>query len=412
MKERRLFQLSNKEKYSLFTAFVVFCALIMGITVYMNNKTINDSHAMLEKSVEYQLISVASAAREIIDEYSFVAYNSLEDIDNNYYRTQREQLCTLQEKAGAQYIYALKMQGDDAVFVYDTDVEAEPFITYDLDDALERAFQGEEVTGISNVDDEYGSFSTAAVPLYKDEKIIGVVAVDIEDKLIIESRAIAKRNVILMVCILGITLLAMSVLVYILLNRMKKMQDKLKRMANYDKLTNLPNRQYLMDYLAEITSKGRKDPFALLFVDLDNFKKVNDNAGHDAGDALLQNIGHYLDNAQTDNKRVFRPGAGPLNIAARIGGDEFVLIAPGISNELEANAFARQLLDGFGNQEIDRYIEKYEVGLSIGVALYPFHTDNYNVLIKYADIAMYHAKFGGKNCYRIYDDEMSSKEEK
>lgn len=66
----------------------------------------------------------------------------------------------------------------------------------------------------------------------------------------------------------------------------------------------------------------------------------------------------------------------------------------------------------FNKKGIARDIEKYQVGLSFGVALYPYHSDNCNVLIKYADIAMYHTKSDGKNCYRVYNDEMTSKDEK
>lgn len=184
------------------------------------------------------------------------------------------------------------------------------------------------------------------------------------------------------------------------------MQTKLKRQALYDNVTNLPNRQYLMDYLARLTSGPEKTPFAILFIDLDNFKLVNDNAGHDAGDELLRHIAQYLDSS-AENVKSFRPSAGQLNIAARVGGDEFIQVVNGVDNEEKAAEVARHLLDNFKSEHVDRYIDKYNVGMSIGVALYPFHSDNYHVLIKYADVAMYHAKHGGKNQYTIYTDEMS-----
>ncbi len=411
MKERRLFQLSNRERYSLFTAFVVFCALVLALTGYLNLKALADSRQMLEASVKSQLISAAAAASETIDKLAFDGYETIEDTNSQGFQAQLAQLRSLASRLGVKYIYALKMVGGVPVFIFDTDVEDEPFRAYALSKVHEDAFAGREVAGISNLKDEWGSYSTGAVPLMLGNRQVGVVAVDIEDALLRQNEITARTNFILLMCALGAVLLLMSALVYVLLGRLKKMQDHLKRMANYDKLTNLPNRQFLLDYLQEITQGDEKPRFALFFIDLDNFKKVNDNAGHDAGDTLLKNIGSYLVEAQK-NSRVFRPGPGMLNIAARIGGDEFVLIVPGVGTAQEASGFAQELLEGFRRQEINRYIEKYAVGLSIGVALYPYHSDNYNVLIKYADIAMYHAKFGGKNCYRIYDDEMSSKEDK
>jgi diguanylate cyclase (GGDEF)-like protein len=178
-------------------------------------------------------------------------------------------------------------------------------------------------------------------------------------------------------------------------------------MANFDAITGLPNRRYLMNYLKSISTDENKTKasFALLLIDLDNFKSVNDNAGHDAGDALLRHIAAYLDSAH-ENSKSFRPSAGMLNVSARIGGDEFVQIFPGVETETDAAIIAQKLLRNFSSQTLDRYIQKYSVGLSIGVAICPLHSDDFNVLIKYADLAMYHAKKAGKSAYRVYEDEM------
>ena len=133
---------------------------------------------------------------------------------------------------------------------------------------------------------------------------------------------------------------------------------------------------------------------------------MNDNAGHDAGDALLRHIAQYLDGA-LENTKSFRPAAGQLNIAARVGGDEFIQVVHGVETEEKAREIAIRLLGNFKNQYLDRFIEKYAVGLSVGVALYPYHSDNYHVIIKYADMAMYAAKQAGKNQYRLYSDELN-----
>ena len=190
------------------------------------------------------------------------------------------------------------------------------------------------------------------------------------------------------------------------------MQKKLFDMANYDVLTGLPNRQYLMNYLTEISQKAleQQASFALLLIDLDNFKSVNDNAGHDAGDELLRDIAKYLD-SMNSNSKSFRPPPGLLNVSARIGGDEFIQIIYNVETIDEVEKVAKKLLDNFRSHVNNRNVEKYHVGLSIGAALFPYHTNNYNVLIKYADIAMYNAKSGGKNAYCIYSDDMHQVDE-
>jgi GGDEF domain-containing protein len=203
-----------------------------------------------------------------------------------------------------------------------------------------------------------------------------------------------------------------------LMRKLKIMQERLMRMAHYDLVTGLPNRQYLIDHLEARLAADDKSPFALFFTDLDNFKTVNDRAGHDAGDALLKRIGEYLGAALDDPgaspgaSRVFRPSAGRLNVTARIGGDEFVLLVPGIESREAAAALAQAILDRFRRTLIDEHIGKYDVGLSIGAALFPAQSEDYHVILKYADIAMYHAKHAGKNDYRVYEDEMPQKREK
>jgi diguanylate cyclase (GGDEF)-like protein len=200
--------------------------------------------------------------------------------------------------------------------------------------------------------------------------------------------------------------------VWLLLQRVQQMQDKLFQMANHDVLTQLPNRQYLMSHLAELAEKSLKNrtSFVLLMIDLDNFKSVNDKAGHDAGDELLRSIAAYLDGFEDANATSFHPSAGALSVSARLGGDEFIQIIPDIGTLAETEVMAARLLDKFGSPAINPFIEKYNVGLSIGAAIFPFHTSNYHTLIKYADLAMYNAKKGGKHGYRVYTEEMSEAE--
>lgn len=397
-------------------SIIGFFIIMLGIVVIMTLKNTADLRGILEDSVKAQLISTSIAARGILDVEKFDSYNAPEDIESDaeaYARTLAD-LRSLQKQVGAKYIYALKQLNGKYYFVFDTDPEIEErFIEYEIFPVHEQAFLGRESADIMNVTDEYGSFNTSAVPIWKNGSVIGIISTDIEDAFIQKSNSTAHANAVFLIVTMFVTMCAMLIIVALLLRHIRKIQDRLFRMANYDLITGLPNRQYLMDYLTKISAKSKKAKatFALLFIDLDNFKRVNDNAGHDAGDELLRHIAAYLDNVH-ENSKSFRPSAGILNISARIGGDEFVQIVPGVGTEAEAEIVAKKVLDNFRSQLIDRFIEKYQVGLSIGVAVFPYHTDNFNVLIKYADIAMYCAKNDGKNTYRVYNDEMGRKNEK
>ncbi|MDR0857778.1 MAG: GGDEF domain-containing protein [Oscillospiraceae bacterium] len=390
----------------------VFLLATLAVVAFMTLKNTSDLNDILKESIKSQLISISYAAREIIDVDRFNSYNSVEDTEKdglNYGKTLAA-LRRLQTEVGAEYIYALKQLNGKYYFVFDTDVEdPEIFIEYELSPVHEHAFVGKDSADVLNVTDDYGSYNTGAVPIWKNGKVIGIISTDLEDEFMSQSSGAARGNAIFLFAAIVVTMGLMMTVLLILVKRVNSMQEKMHHMANYDVITGLPNRQCLLEYLGDISSKVVKtnEPFALFFVDLDNFKSVNDGAGHDAGDELLRHIAAYLDNFH-DNVKAFRPPPGILNISARIGGDEFVQVVPGISDATEASIVAQKMLDNFSSQAIDRYIEKYKVGLSIGVALFPYHSNDYNVLIKYADIAMYHAKRAGKHGYCVYSDEMFS----
>ncbi|MCL2877892.1 MAG: GGDEF domain-containing protein [Acidobacteria bacterium] len=392
---------------------MAFFIVILGIVVYMTRKNSNELRSLLDSSIEAHLISTSMSALAVIDVDAFESYNSMEDIeaDSEAYNMTLAQLRNIQNTAKAKYIYVIKQLNDgNYYFVFDTDTEDETVMEelgpYDLKAVHEQAFLGKQAFDM-DMTDEWGSYHTGAVPMRKNGKVVGVVSTDIDNTLWAQSNEAAHSNFTYLLASISVTMLMVLLLTSRLLSRLQTAQNELFRMANFDLITGLPNRRYLMNYLKNISvSNGEtKEPFALLLIDLDNFKSVNDNAGHDAGDALLRHIAIYLDSVH-ENSKAFRPAAGLLNVSARIGGDEFVQIFPGVGTEIEAGIIAQKVLDNFSSQTLDRYIQKYNVGLSIGVALYPLHSDNYNVLIKYADLAMYHAKNVGKNAYRLYEDEM------
>ncbi len=405
--------LSKKMMLWVSIGFCCFCAAVLGIALGVTLKESCESKNILEDSIKAQLVSITSAADEIIDPQAFAGYQIPEDILNDAYQSTLGRLRALAGKVGAKYIYALKEIGGQATFIFDTDatIENATFQSYELSAVHEQAFTGVASVGIMNLQDEFGSFNTGAVPIKLNGKVIGIVCADIEDQFITQSIATTRNNTILLLAVLSAFLATGITLIFVLLSRIRKMQKQLEHMALYDNLTGLPNRRYLLNQLEETVHRRKQKPFALYFIDLDNFKKVNDTAGHDAGDELLRHMGNYLSSTFAYST-VFRPGSGSVNVAARVGGDEFILIVPGIDNAKDAEVFGNEIVAGYAVPEMQKYIDKYGVGLSVGAALFPEHTDSFHVLIKYADIAMYYAKRAGKNCFRVYSDEMAAKPEK
>jgi len=177
----------------------------------------------------------------------------------------------------------------------------------------------------------------------------------------------------------------------------KQAEDRIRRMASHDNLTGLPNRTLLMDRLqvamAQVRRQGGR--FALLFLDLDKFKPVNDNFGHEVGDHLLQVVASRMQ----DNVRA-------SDTVARIGGDEFALVLNNIENESAITSTCELLLKEI-SREYNISGNRIEISASIGVVFFAGQEQNAGDLIRRADNAMYAAKRAGQNCYRI-DEEHSN----
>lgn len=176
-------------------------------------------------------------------------------------------------------------------------------------------------------------------------------------------------------------------------------QSKIFKMAYYDNLTNLPNRTYLNDKLDEliknVTKKGGKA--AVYFLDLDNFKNINDTLGHDYGDIVLKCASNELLSVLGEDYTV-----------ARFGGDEFIIIQHKLDKENELDDTAKKIIKIF-DKPIVINNQSFYVAASIGVAIIPEHGIESVEILKKADIAMYNAKEEGKGRFKIYDEEMSKK---
>ncbi len=173
-----------------------------------------------------------------------------------------------------------------------------------------------------------------------------------------------------------------------------KLAEQLRRMAQHDTLTDLPNRRLFMESLGHAIAQadGRGERLALLFVDLDGFKQINDSLGHQSGDALLRTIGARLRSSVCEGALV-----------ARLGGDEFVVIL-GAINRYRVVSEAHKIISTVGS-EIELAGARVSVTCSIGIAIYPDHGQTIDTLFEAADAAMHTAKRSGKNCYHIETDQ-------
>jgi diguanylate cyclase (GGDEF)-like protein len=174
--------------------------------------------------------------------------------------------------------------------------------------------------------------------------------------------------------------------------------QQVEHLAFHDTLTDLPNRAFLSHWLTQSVKLGTRhdESFALLFLDLDRFKLINDTLGHDAGDHLLQEAARRLTASVRDS-----------DFVARLGGDEFVIILSRASRRDQIEPIAQKILSAVR----DPFMlagQECHVSVSIGVSLYPFDGLDEQTLMKSADMAMYQAKQLGKNTVQYYTDELSA----
>ena len=176
----------------------------------------------------------------------------------------------------------------------------------------------------------------------------------------------------------------------------KKSEETIRRLAYHDPLTGLPNRLLFTDRLAmAITgAKRNRQHLAVMILDLDYFKDINDTLGHHIGDRLLQAVGSRL-------TELLRKG----DTVARMGGDEFLILLPEINNVGVTTTIAQKIVDSF---QIPLIVDEHRLHIttSIGIAIYPDVSDDVETLIKHSDIAMYRAKGSGRNNYQLFTPEM------
>ena len=176
----------------------------------------------------------------------------------------------------------------------------------------------------------------------------------------------------------------------------RKNEELLEHQAFHDNLTGLPNRLLLLETLKRAipAAKRRTSYAAILFIDLDNFKKINDAAGHDLGDRFLIQIADEI-------KECLRVE----DVFGRLGGDEFLIILESVFHQRDITRTCQRIIDVF-NQPRDIAGQNFFVTGSIGISLYPLDGDDADLLIRKADMAMYEAKRQGKNNFQYYDESL------
>ena len=182
------------------------------------------------------------------------------------------------------------------------------------------------------------------------------------------------------------------------ISEVKAHEQALADLANNDSLTKLPNRRWLMNFLpAAIRRAARgRGRLALFFIDLDNFKIVNDTLGHEAGDELLVQAASLIKGAVRSSDHV-----------VRLGGDEFTVVLEQMEDPSDIARVADSILEALSRQLKLTNGAGHRVSASVGISVYPDHGDDADTLIKHADVAMYAAKSAGKGRYFFYEPKLS-----
>ncbi|MGH8309761.1 MAG: putative bifunctional diguanylate cyclase/phosphodiesterase, partial [Steroidobacteraceae bacterium] len=222
---------------------------------------------------------------------------------------------------------------------------------------------------------------------------------------------LGERTTLLLVGVVAVLVVAFAAIVLVLFGRLTRTsrarqvferqlrdnQRKLAHLAHHDSLTGLPNRLYLQSRLPRALARATRTEtqLALLYIDIDNFKNINDSRGHGSGDGLLRLIAQRLRNAVTER-----------DLVVRMGGDEFVVIATGVNDRAAIEAIGERLMAALGTPfEVDG--ATFTLTVSLGASVYPEDGLDLEVLLKHADIALYQAKDRGRNNLQFFVADMN-----
>ncbi|MDH3217885.1 MAG: diguanylate cyclase, partial [Candidatus Krumholzibacteria bacterium] len=191
-------------------------------------------------------------------------------------------------------------------------------------------------------------------------------------------------------------------------DNLQRSSEQIRYLAYYDTLTNLPNRSMFTEHLKTTLAyaKRKKESLAVMFLDLDNFKQVNDTLGHSAGDDLLKKMAGRLVECVRGSDYLAVSDT-PQTTISRVGGDEFLLLLPDVRGPEGAIKVAKRILSAASEPFVISNYEFY-VGVSMGISIYPDDGNSAESLVRCADVAMYHAKKNEKGTFRFYSEHMNT----
>ncbi|HUV20876.1 MAG TPA: EAL domain-containing protein [Gammaproteobacteria bacterium] len=236
------------------------------------------------------------------------------------------------------------------------------------------------------------------------ELLLQEVAQTAVDRLTVQAGRIKSFRSVMVITLAVLTLMSIGLVILGLrLQRiviaLKDSEEQIRFRANYDSLTQLPNRANFVEHLHEAITRDRRNNglTALLFIDLDRFKTINDTLGHDYGDELIKQVADRIRRATRET-----------DVVSRLGGDEFTVMLTNVSDEIHASIIAKHILARLSQPYMLDGHEVYS-SASIGITLSPIDGRDVNTLLKNADMAMYEAKDQGRNTFRFFTSEMTDR---
>jgi diguanylate cyclase (GGDEF)-like protein len=396
----------NKKLQILFSIVVLF--IFLTGFVWYNFSVYHELRKLVYDKVDHRLLVAAKGTVLLLKEDFHERAKSPESISTSEDKKNIDQLSQFAQLSGVEYVYTMIRKEGKIYFTSSSATEEERksgelltqyFDEYeDLDDEVNRVFE-EQRTLYSESTDEWGTHRSVAVPYRTSDGTIYISGADIEIDLFHEMiQEVTAKNIFF-----GLILLLSGF--PMLIWNFKKSKVALMSLVEHDPLTKLFNRRGLSERLPKaIASCARRENYgALLFIDLDHFKSVNDSKGHAVGDIVLTEVAHRLKNSTRVEDTL-----------ARFGGDEFVILIEDIGDEEEESItniskIASNILSSI-SMPYDINDNTFSITGSIGISLFSAETDPEDIL-RYADTAMYTAKDAGRNTMKFFDAEIQRKVE-
>lgn len=238
----------------------------------------------------------------------------------------------------------------------------------------------------------------------ESELLLKEVALKALNMLTVQAQEIEIFRTIMIATLIALSLMSIGLILQGLrlqsiVVALKSSEEQIRYRANYDSLTRLPNRANFVEHLSEAITRDRRNNglTALLFIDLDRFKTINDTLGHDFGDELIKQVAARIKQATRET-----------DVVSRLGGDEFTVLLTNVSDDIHASIIAKNIL---GQLSQPYMLENHEVyaSASIGITISPDDGTDANTLLKNADMAMYEAKDRGRNTFRFFTSQMTER---